>query len=130
MQQGAGSPAPVDGLGPATPPPAVDPMGGMGAPLAGGLPGLGAPMPLAPFPSTDPNSLAQVVQQALAQQADQDHMMLQSQQQQAAMQAQPIIDQMLMQAATPAAPMPMGPDPMQAFGEGEGLPPLPPEAGF
>jgi hypothetical protein len=76
-----------------------------------------------------------VVQQALAQQAEQDHLMLESQQQQAALAAQPIIDQMLMQAAAPQPdPMmgaaPMGPDPALAFGESEGLPPLPPEAGF
>lgn len=139
QQQGSAPLPPESALGPAVSLPAVDPMGGMGDPMmAEGMPslGMGAPMPPAPFPSTDPGMLAQVVQQALAQQAEQDHMLLESQQQQAAMAAQPIIDQMLMQAAAPQPPMdpmgaaPMGPDPAQAFGEGEGLPPMPTEAGF
>lgn len=99
-----------------------------------GADALGMPMPPAPpmFPSTDPGMLAQVVQDALSQQAQQDHMMLEAQQQQAAIAAQPIIDQML---ATAAGAPEMGamapqPDPMMAYGAQAGLPPMPTEAGF
>lgn len=101
----------------------LDPM--MSDPLAASSlgQGLGA---VGAFPSTDPSALAQVVQEALAGMASQDHQLLEMQQQQAAMAAQPIIDQMMLQAAAPQpAPMPMG-DPMQAFGEAPGTPPLPP----
>ncbi len=114
--------APPPDIGMAGTQPMLDPTMGMpAAPMTGmGMGAAGA------FPSTDPAALAQVVQDALANLAEQDHHMLEMQQQQAAMQAQPIIDQMLMQATQP--PMaPMG-DPMMAFGEGgAGLPPLPPE---
>lgn len=125
MPAGGAAPLPpIDAMGNGMP---VDPM------MAGaaGMPGAGVPAPPA-FGSTDPAMLAQVVQDALAQLAEQDHMMLESQQQQAAMQAAPLLDQMLMQAAMPAPdPMmgaaPMGaPDPAAAFGEGV-MPPLPPE---
>lgn len=115
-----GDPAAAPLTAPVDPMMALPPM----APPIG--PGMGA---IGAFPSTDPNALAQVVQDALANMAEQDHHMLEMQQQQAAMSAQPIIDQMMMQAAAPQ-PEPMalsaGPDPMVAFGEG-GLPPLPPE---
>lgn len=119
---GLGAPVPGAPLSDAAP---MDPMMALPptAPPIG--PGMGA---VGAFPSTDPTALAQVVQDALANLAEQDHHMLEMQQQQAAMSAQPIIDQMMMQASMPQPePMEMGaPDPMMAFGEG-GLPPLPPE---
>lgn len=117
LMQAPAAPLPPEMGFPAPPP---DPMGGM--------PGAGMP-PVGPgmFPSTDPSALAMAVQEALAQLAAQDQGMLEMQQKQAAMAAQPIIDQMMAQAAMPMPPaeMPMGPDPMMAFGESPGLPPMP-----
>lgn len=121
MQAGAGSVAPPMGL--PSPPPATDAMGmGLPEPMGMPVPGAGMGIP-GSFPSTSPQELALVVQEALAQLAAQDHQMLEMQQAQAAMQAQPLIDQMLMQASMPAP----APDPMMAFGEQAGMPPLPPE---
>lgn len=95
-------------------------------PMLGGL-GMSA----GAFPSTDPMSLAEIVRGALDEAAARDAAMLEMQQQQAALEAQPMIDQMLMQAAMPQAPMDpmaaMGADPAMAFGEGMGLPPLGPD---
>lgn len=93
----------------------------MGAPDPMGM-GMGAPVGPA-FPSTDPNALAQIVAECLANAQMQDSQMLEMQQQQAEMAAQPIIAQML----ASAAPQPVMADPMPAFGVQEGLPPLPPE---
>lgn len=90
-----------------------------------------APMPLGPgagmggigaFPSASPDALAQIVQDAILQAQMQDAQMLEMQQAQAQMAAQPIIEQMMAQSAMAPAP-----DPMMAFGEGAGMPPLPPE---
>lgn len=111
---------------PPVPPTGLDPMGVAPDPMLGGL-GVGS----GAFPSTDPGSLAQIVQDALSQAAERDHLDLEAQQQQAALAAQPIIDEMMRQAAAGAAsadPMQgMGADPMTAFGEGMGLPPMPPD---
>lgn len=126
-------------LGPAPLPPVADPASAMGDPA------LGAPMPpmlsggagvgggIGAFPSTDSMMLAQAVQETLAGMAAADAQMLEVQQQQAAMQAQPLIDQMLQNAAMaqmqpdPTMAMGAGPDPAMAFGEQPGIPPLPPE---
>jgi hypothetical protein len=122
---------PVDSFGQVIPP-MSDPTGGMGAERDL----VGAPMPPPQFLSTDPNALALVVQEALANQAAQDHALLEAQQRQAALAAQPIIDQMMMSAAGGEAYPMMGAtpppelDPAPAFGEAVGLPPLPSETGF
>jgi len=126
-------------VGPAPLPPAA-------APTSAVDPALGAPMPPDPFgagaglmqmggmgayPSTDAMMLTQAVQETLASMAAADTQALEAQQAAAAAQAQPLIDQMLQNAAlaqaAPPAPMMGAPDPAMAFGEQEGLPPLPPE---
>lgn len=128
LQQSAplGAP-PMEALGQGLPP--IDAAGMMPpASLPPGVGGIAPPMPMpAPFMSTDPGALTAAVQQTLADLAAQDHHLLEMQQQQAAMQAQPMIDGMLAQASA-APPMPggMGMDPEMAFGEQPGLPPLPP----
>ncbi len=116
----AGAGAPPPGGGEMAPPmgdPMMDPMmGAMGAPP---MMGAGA------FPSTDPAAIAEAVAQLLEQMAMQDQQELASQQQMAAAEADPLIQQLLMGAGVQGVGDPAvmgGGDPMAAFAEGAAMP--------
>lgn len=101
-------------------------MGMLPSGMEGLPPGMGVPG--VQFPSTDPMSIAQLIAGLFKQMADADHSMLESQQQAAFMQADPIIRAILGQDMEGGASMMPGMGmqsdmmPGEAFGEGGQVP--------
>ncbi len=123
---GSGVPLPPLAGAQGAAPPSLPPMppASTGDPVVDGLGGLPSEAGMPPMPpmfrSTDPAAIADFIASMFRQMADEDHAMLEQEQQAALAQAEPMIQAMLGQSAPPVGAPPV--DPSMAFGEGAAAP--------